>query len=137
MKIAGILETVLYAKDLEAAEKFYATVLGLEKFAEQAGRHVFFRCGQSVFLIFNPDVTVEQTTAANGGVIPPHGTKGEGHTCFRVPEEEIPAWREKLHEAGVAIESEVTWFPGCTSIYFRDPAGNCLELAPPSLWNLT
>ena len=29
---------------------------------------------------------------------------------------------------------EVPWPEGGRSIYFRDPAGNSLELAPPTLW---
>ncbi|MDQ3546548.1 MAG: glyoxalase/bleomycin resistance/extradiol dioxygenase family protein, partial [Verrucomicrobiota bacterium] len=43
-------------------------------------------------------------------------------------------WRERLQEAGVAIESEVEWPEGGRSLYFRDPAGNSVELAPPTLW---
>ncbi len=29
---------------------------------------------------------------------------------------------------------EVNWDQGGTSLYFRDPAGNSIELAPPTLW---
>ena len=43
--IEGILETALYATDLDAAEAFYGNVLGLEKIARLGNRHVFFRCG--------------------------------------------------------------------------------------------
>ena len=42
----GILETVLYAKDLAAIEAFYRDVLGLEPFAKADGRHLFYRCGE-------------------------------------------------------------------------------------------
>ena len=41
-----------------------------------------------------------------------------------------------MKTAGAKIESEVTWPGGGTSIYFRDPAGNCLELAPGRIWGL-
>ena len=54
MKPAGILETVLYAGDLDAAEAFYRDVLGLEPFASVPGRHLFYRCGEQVLLIFKP-----------------------------------------------------------------------------------
>ncbi len=40
----------------------------------------------------------------------------------------------RLEAAGVAIESEVTWPRGGRSLYIRDPAGNCVELASPKLW---
>ncbi len=42
MEIRGVLETSVYATDLDAAERFYASVLGLERIARAAGRHVFF-----------------------------------------------------------------------------------------------
>ena len=57
MTPAGVLETVLYAKDLAAAEAFYRDALGMEPFAKAAGRHLFYRCGDQVLLIFNPDAT--------------------------------------------------------------------------------
>lgn len=137
MKISGILETCLCATDLDAAEAFYTQVLGLEMFAGEPGRHAFFRCGNAVFLLFNPDVTANETSFVNGSPIPPHGTTGAGHVCFRVGENEIPAWRERLQRAGVEIESEVEWPAGGTSLYFRDPHGNCLEIAPAKIWGLT
>lgn len=56
--IEGILETALYADDLDAAEAFYGGILGLETITRQANRHVFFRCGPGVLLIFNPKETV-------------------------------------------------------------------------------
>ena len=46
----------------------------------------------------------------------------------------IPAWREHLRQQGVAIEAEISWPSGGYSIYFRDPAGNSLELATPQMW---
>ena len=47
---------------------------------------------------------------------------------------DLPRWREKLVAHGVAIEHEQGWENGAQSIYFRDPAGNSLELATPRLW---
>ena len=43
-------------------------------------------------------------------------------------------WRAHLAAHNVAIEMEVNWEQGGTSIYFRDPAGNSVELAPLTLW---
>jgi catechol 2,3-dioxygenase-like lactoylglutathione lyase family enzyme len=52
--LEGILEAALYADDLDRAEAFYGTVLGLERITRAGNRHVFFRCGDGVLLIFNP-----------------------------------------------------------------------------------
>jgi catechol 2,3-dioxygenase-like lactoylglutathione lyase family enzyme len=135
MTPAGVLETVLYAKDLAAAEAFYRDALGMEPFARAAGRHLFYRCGGQVLLIFNPDAT--RVPPAPGALpVPPHGMEGEGHVCFRAPAEELEAWRQRLERRGIAIEADFEWPGGGRSIYFRDPAGNCLEFAEPRIWKL-
>ena len=131
----GVLEACLYAPDLEAAARFYTEVLGLEPFASDPDRHVFFRTGsENVFLLFNPSRTRE--AAGDGILVPPHGATGAGHVAFAVSEADLSAWRARLAEAGVAIEAEVVWPRGGRSIYVRDPAGNSVELASPKLWGL-
>ncbi|MBX6315944.1 MAG: VOC family protein [Isosphaeraceae bacterium] len=132
----GVLETSVYVRDLDAAERFYAGVLGLPLVGRMEGRHVFFRCGRGVLLVFNPDVTGTEPTWVDGSVIPLHGTQGSGHVAFAIREDEIEPWRQRLAEAGVALESEVAWPGGGHSLYFRDPDGNSLELATPRLWGL-
>lgn len=135
MLIEGILETALYADDLDAAEAFYSEVLGLERIVRADNRHVFFRCGPSVLLIFNPQETVKPP-AEDGPQVPPHGARGAGHACFRVPRGRLDAMAEQLRAAGKPIESDVIWPSGARSIYFRDPAGNSLECAEPGLWSI-
>lgn len=135
MTPAGVLETALYAEDLDAAEAFYGDTLGLDRIRREGARHVFFRCGDGVLLIFNPAET-ETPPAADALPIPPHGARGPGHVCFRASANEIAAWAERLRAAGVAIESEFDWPQGGRSIYFRDPAGNSLEFAEPRIWGL-
>lgn len=41
MKVDRILETCLYVDDLNAAEKFYRRILGVESFSRVNNRHVF------------------------------------------------------------------------------------------------
>jgi catechol 2,3-dioxygenase-like lactoylglutathione lyase family enzyme len=132
MQVDRVLESALYVDDLAAAERFYWRVLGLEAFSREEGRHVFFRCGSAVVLLFNPD----QTIKPNNAIAPTHGSHGAGHLAFAVEEGEINDWREHLRRQGVPIEKEVDWPGGGHSIYFRDPAGNSLELATPSLWGI-
>jgi catechol 2,3-dioxygenase-like lactoylglutathione lyase family enzyme len=47
--------------------------------------------------------------------------------------EDLEAWRKQLRQAGISIERQVDWPEGGRSIYFRDPAGNVVELAPPTI----
>jgi catechol 2,3-dioxygenase-like lactoylglutathione lyase family enzyme len=135
MTPAGILETVLYASDLKAAEAFYRDVLGLEPFARAAGRHLFYRCSGQVLLIFNPDAT-RVPPAAGALPVPPHGASGPGHLCFRATAAEIDAWLARLAAKDVPVEADFEWPGGGRSVYFRDPAGNCLEFAEPRIWGL-
>lgn len=133
--LEGILETALYAADIDAAEHFYGTILGLEKITRAGNRHVFFRCGKGVLLIFNPEETVKPPH--EGALpVPPHGAQGHGHACFRVAAENLDAFAEKLTSAGIAIEADIRWPNGARSLYFRDPAGNSLECAEPGLWTI-
>jgi catechol 2,3-dioxygenase-like lactoylglutathione lyase family enzyme len=124
-----VLETCLYAHDLIAAEAFYRA-LGLEFVSRLEGRHVFFRAGDAMFLIFNPDAS------AIPGDLPPHVGAPGGHACFRVEPSELPAWRAKLEALGLEV-TPCAWSGGRgTSLYFRDPAGNLLELAPAGIWGI-
>ncbi len=130
--ISQLLETSLYAEDLDAAEEFYSKVLGLDVHAREAGRHVFFRCGKGMLLIFDPRHTSSKHTEVAGQVIPLHGATGAGHVCFAI--DDPAGWRDRLQQGGVEIESVVEWPGGGTSLYFRDPAGNSVELATPTIW---
>ena len=129
----AILEAALYVDDLDAAETFYSDVMGLEPIVKEPDRHVFYRVGQTVLLIFDPDATATGSTNPRLPV-PGHGAHGPGHLCFSASIEEIQAWQERLTAAGHPIEASFTWPNGARSIYFRDPAGNSLEIAEPSLW---
>lgn len=131
MQVREILETCLYVDDLRAAELFYVDVLGLQIVGRQPDRHVFLRCGKRMLLIFDP---VE--CSAPDGVLPAHGCHGSGHVAFAVEEETLDAWRSHLVSRGVDIERTIDWPQGGRSLYFRDPAGNSLELATPLIWGI-
>jgi catechol 2,3-dioxygenase-like lactoylglutathione lyase family enzyme len=130
-----ILESALYVDDLDAAEAFYGGVLGLEKLGRRPGRHVFFRCGPGVLLIFNPAETELPYTTGQLPV-PSHGARGPGHLCFRAEASELDGWRTRLEAAGIEIESDMEWPDGGRSIYFRDPAGNSLEFTEARIWGI-
>ena len=130
----AVLESALYVDDLPAAEAFYGGKLGLEPIGRMDGRHAFFRCGSGVVLIFDPAAT-EVVDPAAALPVPPHGARGPGHLCFAAEPLGIRAWRERLGALGIAIESEVRWPGGGRSLYFRDPAGNSLEIAEARIWD--
>lgn len=136
MTPAAILESALYVTDLDAAEAFYADVLGLERIAKVEGRHVFFRCGAGVLLLFQPDVTVVPPDADARLPVPPHGARGQGHLCFSASADEIDRWKADLPARGIAVEADFEWPQGGRSIYFRDPSGNSLEFAEPRIWGI-
>ena len=128
--IQHLVEAALYVDDLDRAEAFYRDVLGLEVIGKEPGRHVFFRAGDGMLLIFNPEAT------GKGGLFPSHGATGPGHAALGIPADSLDSWRRRLQEHGVQIEKEATWPKGGRSLYFRDPAGNSVELVTPGCWGL-
>jgi len=131
MRVSHILESCLYVDDLAKAEHFYSQVLGLSVESRQEGRHVFFHCGTRMLLLFNPLASRESSDH-----FPPHGAFGPGHLAFGIREADLPAWTNRLERQGISIEKVIDWPRGGHSIYFRDPAGNSLELATPKIWGI-
>lgn len=131
--VTAVLETSLYAEDLSAAEGFYAGLLGLGVVTRVPARHVFFRVGPAMLLVFDPRATGRPSGSALP--VPAHGARGPGHVCFALDAEAIEAMAARLRGAGVAIEADFFWRNGARSIYVRDPAGNSVEFAEPRLWD--
>lgn len=122
-----VLETVLYYTDPDATERFYSDVLGMRLLSREPGRSLFYRAGESVFLLFNAEETLK------GGHLPAHGATGPVHTCFQVDAADYEPWKAYLASRGVPIIQETRWSTGL-SFYFRDPAGNVLEIANTDIW---
>jgi catechol 2,3-dioxygenase-like lactoylglutathione lyase family enzyme len=133
---SAILESALYVTDLQAAEQFYSGVLGLDRLGKVDGRHLFFRCGDGVLLIFNAEATKVPPAPDARLKVPPHGTVGDGHLCFAASADEIVRWKAHLEQKKIAIESEFEWPQGGRSIYIRDPSGNSIEFAEPRIWGI-
>jgi catechol 2,3-dioxygenase-like lactoylglutathione lyase family enzyme len=128
MHFTQIKETCLYTSDLKRAEEFYSHILGLEKIVSVENRHVFFRVGTSVLLIFNPDVTKVEKD------LPPHFGSGQIHIALEVNVEDYMNIREKILSKGVIIELEKNWPGGYKSFYFRDPDKHLLEIVQKGMW---
>ena len=133
MTILNVAEAVLYVDDLPAGSRFYQEVLGLP---------LTFSFNDAAFLQTGRDSTLilfdRAQLAARESVIPHHGSKGPGHVALAVPAGDLEDWRARLKAHGVEIEHEQTWPGGAQSIYFRDPAGNSVELIAathyPRIW---
>lgn len=134
MRARALLETVLYATDLAAAEAFYARIFGLEVAQRLDGKFVFFRMAEQMLLIFDPR---QSLPADADNPVPRHGATGPGHLCFRAESHSaVEAWRRHLAGHGIAIEADLHWPDGSRSIYVRDPAGNSVEVGEARMWGL-
>ena len=136
--LLGTLETALYAEDLDAACDFWTRLIGLELITRVPGRHAFFRTAHTpypqVLLVFDPNATAAAPAPDAKLPVPPHGATGPGHACLAVAPETLDLWRAHLEGCGIGIEADFHWPQGGRSIYFRDPAGNSIELADPAIW---
>ena len=129
-ELSGILETALSFDHDVAVETlaFYRDTLGLTEVASwQEG--TVFRLGFGVLLLFDRELLAE-----NDSPVAQHGSSGVGHVCFVAAPNHYDSMRERLAEAGVEIEHDHEWSDERRSFYFRDPAGNLLEVANADIW---
>ncbi|GGB58481.1 lactoylglutathione lyase [Roseibium aquae] len=129
----GLLETAVYVDDMDAAHAFYQDILGLKRMVKGTRLFAYDAGPAQALLVFHRGHTGEDVETP-GGTVPGHDTEGHGHFAFRIAADQIGAWRRYLQDRQVEIISEVAWPAGGTSLYFRDPDGNVLELAAPPLW---
>jgi catechol 2,3-dioxygenase-like lactoylglutathione lyase family enzyme len=132
LQVRGIVETCINVAEINRAREFYQSLFGFEAMVSDE-RFCAMRVGSDVLLLFTHGGSKEPVVVP-GGLIPPHETNGAGHFAFAISPDELAAWRTRLRERGVEIESEVRWERGGTSLYFRDLDVNLLELATPGIW---
>ncbi len=111
---SAILETCLSVENLAHARAFYTDFFGYPVMRFDERFCAFDIGGNQVLLLFvcgsDPGGTVLPF-----GTIPPHGSGGVSHIGFRVPAGSLAAWRGRLDERGISIESEFQWSTGGTS----------------------
>ncbi len=131
--LGPVVETAVYASSLGRSRRFYCDILGAQVLLDTPRLLALAIGGQSVLLLFQRGATTEPLETP-GGVVPPHGASGVQHLAFAIAADALDAWRAYLREAGVAVESEVDWPRGGTSLYLRDPDNHSVELITPGLW---
>ena len=135
LKPTHIAESALYVNDMGRAAQFYARLFNVPVLRRDERLCALRINAQQVLLLFLRGGSLE-SVKLEGGVIPAHDGDGPLHVCFGIDSEEIGAWEQRLQELGIAIESRVSWPPGGTSLYFRDPDGHAVELATPRVWSV-
>lgn len=130
---SAIIETCLSVADLPRARDFYTKLFGYRLITID-DRFCAFRVGDRQVLLLFLRGSDPQGTHLPFGFIPAHGTTGASHLAFAVSKDDVPAWLARLAEQGIAVESQLTWPLGGTSVYFRDPDGHLLELITPGVW---
>jgi catechol 2,3-dioxygenase-like lactoylglutathione lyase family enzyme len=131
--LSRVVETAVYVSDLARSRAFYCDLLGAQVLLDTPRLLAVGVGGQSVLLLFQRGATAEPLETP-GGVVPPHGARGEQHFAFAIAVDTVEQWRTHLTRAGVRIESEVRWSRGGTSLYIRDPDNHSVELITPGLW---
>jgi catechol 2,3-dioxygenase-like lactoylglutathione lyase family enzyme len=130
MNLRKIKETCLYVNNLVEAKRFYHEILELPLISYIPGKHLFLRVGESVLLLFNPEDSKLKLSP------PAHFGGGEQHFAFEINDEEYETAKQEIKSKGIKIIDEVLWQSGKKSFYFKDPAGNVLEIIPASgMWD--
>lgn len=132
MKINKIVETCIYSQDLHGMKEFYVNIIGLSLVEEEEGKFVFLKAGKNMLLVFCPD-----RTRINNDALPTHGVSAPPssiHFAMEIEDKDYLKWRERITNNHIKIEKEVRWKEKSRSLYFRDPAGNLVELITPGEW---
>jgi catechol 2,3-dioxygenase-like lactoylglutathione lyase family enzyme len=124
---SAVLQTSLYVDDLGAAVAFYRDLFDLELFVTEHRMTALGVAGRQFLRLFR------RGAGSDGRFIPPHHGDRNPQLCFAVPFGEPAAWDPFLQERGIAVESRLHRAPGGTSLYFRDPEGNSIEVDSPGL----
>jgi catechol 2,3-dioxygenase-like lactoylglutathione lyase family enzyme len=116
--VTGVSELVLEVVDLEAAERFYAGVLGLPVVDRWPGREaIWVMAGDRTRIgLWRPQVGL---AGGRGGL--------HVHFAMHIAEADYDAALERLREQGMEVQ-EIAFEGAGRSVYVDDPDGNVVEL---------
>ena len=128
-KTNGILESSLYVSDLPRCIRFYQETFGFSVISEFGERGCAMHAGaHQVLLLFKK--------GASRAIQSPHDGDGELHLAFAIPASELASWESWLQARRIPVEEKRTWELGGSSLYFRDPDRQLIELATPGTWSV-
>ena len=120
-RVKGLGEVSICVKDLDAMQKFYEEVVGLQVLRRDEG-FVFFRVAEgygghsqnlALFEIQSLELNPEQTTLH--------------HIALNVALEDFESEKTRLEDLGLKVNATVHEWLHVRSMYFSDPEGNSLE----------
>jgi catechol 2,3-dioxygenase-like lactoylglutathione lyase family enzyme len=124
--ITGLDHLVLTVRDLEATRRFYEDGLGFELRTFEDGRHAIHAGGMKINLHlagreFEPKAT--------------HPVPGSADLCFltdREPDAIVAHMAGLGYEAILGPVARTGAMAAITSLYYRDPDGNLIEVGRPA-----
>lgn len=120
MKVRRLDHFGIEVRDLERAEAFYVSVLGLEVF-RRLGHFTEFRGNNCMLALFrNPAMQ----PMGGGDIQNPYG---KGHWAFEVAVGDLLDACETFSNSGIPYHGPVDWGDH-DCLYFQDPDGNLLEI---------
>jgi catechol 2,3-dioxygenase-like lactoylglutathione lyase family enzyme len=131
--VTSVLETCIYAEDLDRVARFYEELFGWKPMVSDARIRAYGVAKGSVLLLFRQGFSREPVVTPEG-VIPAHEGVPGGHLALSISAEQWEPWLQHLEARGIAVERIMRWPRGGQSMYFRDPEGNLVELATPGVW---
>ncbi|MEM6489337.1 MAG: VOC family protein [Pseudomonadota bacterium] len=136
-RVRGLGEIAIRCADLDAMERFYADVIGLERLAERENGIVFFRIGPgrgghgghtTVLALFAHDADVRRGLHPTG-TRPSTGAASSLHhlalTVDWAAQQAAMAWYARQ---GLAYRVERFDWIGWRGVFTHDPDGNTVEL---------
>jgi catechol 2,3-dioxygenase-like lactoylglutathione lyase family enzyme len=123
MKLERLDHFGIEVADLERAERFYTSVLGLQV-VNRFGDQVLLECGGQNLALFEVTRPPLDDTSRKSIIAHP---LGRGHHALKVGAGDFAVARERLAAAGVESAAPIDWGDH-DCIYFLDPDGNLLEM---------
>jgi catechol 2,3-dioxygenase-like lactoylglutathione lyase family enzyme len=115
LNITGVDFVTIPAEDIEASKHFYGTVLGLPLRKQWGSLPAYeYQAGNLTLAIMDP--------TAFGQEFRPHGLP------IALQVDDVAQAREELKAKGVEFRGEILDSGVCHQTFFRDPAGNQLNL---------